>query len=85
MSNNENKDLELVAGLWITAKASNLYGIDNNRAAAWNDFEAEALFVTRRYGYTQEQFGIKLRETAARLYATQLKTEIFGYAEEVAA
>jgi len=85
-SGSENADLELVAGLWIIAKATNVFSSSTDRAKAWYDFSSEAELITRRYGYSQEEFGTKLRKTAERLYANQLKNEIFGYAKsEVAA
>jgi len=84
MSNTENADLELVAGLWITAKASNLFSDNDTCKMAWHIYEIEVKRIIHRYGYSQEQFGAKLVATASRLYTTQLKTEIFGYSKAVA-
>jgi hypothetical protein len=82
---NENAYLEAVAGAWITAKATNLFGNSEARESAWNDFASQAERFCKRFGYSQEQFGVKLVESAEILYKNQLKTEIFGYGQEVAA
>lgn len=80
---NENARLEAVAGAWITAKTSNVFGSDYARKQAWDDFAVLADSFCRRFGYTKEQFGVKLLKTAQMLYTNELKNEIFGYQREL--
>ena len=78
----KNFHMEVVGGMWIFAKASTIYAENDARKEAWNRFAAQAKWVQARFGLSDEQFAVELKEAAARLYANELKNEIFGYGAE---
>jgi hypothetical protein len=85
MSNTKNADIEELAGLWIASKASTLFSNLEAREVAWATYERKLEFVIVKYNLDVDQLRTQLVSTAARLYSDQLKHEIFGYGEKVAA
>lgn len=70
---------ELLAGLWIYAKASTIFANDEQCQEAWAKFEYQANYTKVAFGLSDEQLATDLKDAAAELYTGQLLREIFGY------
>ena len=77
----KNQQLQRIAIKWIAAKATNLDSDAVVRAAAWADFESAITKFQKTHSLPDSVLAALLKETAADIYANELKSEVFGYAE----
>lgn len=75
----KNKELQAIAIKWIAAKITNLDSTESVRAAAWADFELAITKFQTKHNLTESVLAALLKETAADIYANELKSEVFGY------
>jgi hypothetical protein len=77
----KNQELQRIAIKWIAAKATNLDSDEIVRAAAWADFELAITKFQKKHKLADSVLAALLKETAADIYANELKSEVFGYSE----
>lgn len=75
----KNKELQAVAIKWIAAKLTNLDSEPSVRSDAWMAFEQAITKFMKKHDVSHNVMVELLRETAASIYADELKHEIFGY------